>query len=785
VRKHYQKSNFQTWDFKPKLKNEAIVLHSILDIYSISTYEVIVNDIRKLITSLIRNHGFTDGPKRYNVIKQYTIDLIELRNPVNPGWVSTSERWNVPSKLGISMIQLIVDYFNCNDDPTLRAKYYQVINTILNISRIVDGLVDADFKSVTDKAVPINEELLAEFTTYVETKLEPFQYKIQKVNLSSYKINYMKRGPSGKPKLESALEEAVLLLSDKSLHKPFKCLCTEVGVDYLYSYLSALTAQVSATQSESIESPNAQTCLRKLVTIPDTGMKTRIVAIVDFWTQLVLEPVRDHVQMVIQKLYKDTDFRMDQNQGVNSMVEFQKRCLAKNKIGQHELDIQSLKFYDISSWTDRFHRDLQKVVMVKLFSPRLAQAWSQLTVHCAWQVKDTNRTVKYGQGQGMGTNGSFDIATLTDHLFINFLYEKKCSIPDINKWNAYGKVGDDLWIYDPEGLIPIYYEKINLPINMSKSKEFCKLGSVAEFCSRTFINGLEASRISPRIISKSTDFRYLPLLLSYCASREVQLNRSSFPILDLKVKDGEELYFDKLQPWILSTFVASSHNFSNLTLEYLEAGNWISDHTRSIITDQATIVKIQTGRALTQLVRFNDDIEMKTSETIEAEGNLSMDEIFLLSQGQHDLFDPKNPTGAFALKWFKSDNEVLTPRQIFILTRYITQNRLVTDKFYEIYSLDPTDSNYLLNVKDILEEISERSVYDRGNINYNPTGYVSAQYEIVKTLSRFDDTFVTLNLSASEAEGISRLIGEPVLQSRIVEELLTIRIVEPQALTSL
>lgn len=782
-KKQSQITKSKDWEFKPKLYNEAIVLHSILDIYDESYYRIIVNDIRNLVTSLIRNHGYNDGPKRYNIIKNYTVELIEFREPSNPGWLATSEKNRIPSKLGISAIKLIVDYFGCTE-PSLRAKYYQAIITILNIPRIVEGLVDADLESVTNKAIPIEDDLLKQFTTYVDEKLDAFAYEPKKVNFSSYKINFKKNGPNEVPKLESATNEAISLLSNKELHYPFRNLCNELDSLHLYSYMSQLSAQVAATHDISSD-PNSinkaktpkEFTLRKLVTIPDSGMKTRIVAIVDFWTQLALEPIRDHVQYVIQKLYSNTDFRMSQNSGVAAMVDFQKRCLTEETLNSETLNIEKLRFYDISSWTDRFHRDLQKVVMRKLFGSTLAQAWAQLVVHCSWQVGTSGRIIKYGQGQGMGTNGSFDVATLTDHLYINFMYDVKYNKQGYSNLGCYGKVGDDLWIYDPEDMYPEMCKKINLPINFSKSKEFCKIGSIAEFCSRTFINGEDCSRISPRIISRSTNFRYLPLLLSYCCSRGIQLKRSSFKFLDNITQKDKESYFDKLQPWIISVFTVSSENFSHLTLDYLEAGNWITDRTKSIISDQATLYKIQSARCIKQIAELYSDIEVLTSETIEAEGNLSMEDMFILSQGKDDRFDIESPTGAFALKWFKTD-KVLNPKQIFVLGRYLTQNHLITDKFYDIYQLNPSDPEYIYRAKDILEEISTRSMYDQGNVNYDTAGYVSAQFAIVNTLSSFDDEFKTLSLSQSELDTFNRLTGESVQESRISDMFEVIKTVE-------
>lgn len=351
------------WQFPAKLTNEAIVLHSILPVYTIEFYSIIVNNVVKLIESLIRNHGFDDGAKRYKVLMNYTIALIEKRDPVNPEWLSTSRVHKIPSKLGKNFIKLIIDNIE-NEEQELVPKYYQCIITTLNIVRIVEGLVDPDFKSITAKAISIDNELLTKFDTYVSLKLVPFKYSKPEVNLSDFPQKFMKKGPNGLPKVESALYEAHKLLNS-NLKQSFQNICNEMNCTYLFSYLTELVDQ-TPTAFDSTKYTIDDIILRKLVKVPDSGFKTRIVAIVDFWSQLILEPIRAHVQFVIGRLYSLTDFRLDQNKGVSSMVDFQNQCLlGKSYDNSTTLDVKHLKFYDITSWTDRFHRDLQKIVMKK------------------------------------------------------------------------------------------------------------------------------------------------------------------------------------------------------------------------------------------------------------------------------------------------------------------------------------------------------------------------------------------------------------------------------------
>uniref|UniRef100_A0A2V0RAL4 Uncharacterized protein n=1 Tax=viral metagenome TaxID=1070528 RepID=A0A2V0RAL4_9ZZZZ len=224
------------WEYKPKLQNEAVVLHSILSIYDIPYYKEIVEDIRGLITQLVRNHGFNDGSKRYKIIKDYTLSLIEGRNPENPGWLATSKVYRVPSALGKNFTQLVADYLMVKDI-SKRFQYYQVINTILNIVRMVEGLVDADLQSVTDKAKPIDQDILDEFTDYINESLENIKPIDNNINLFNIRFNLKKNGPNGKPKIESSIQEAHELLNSK-LARPFRIVCQELNCEYLYEYLT-------------------------------------------------------------------------------------------------------------------------------------------------------------------------------------------------------------------------------------------------------------------------------------------------------------------------------------------------------------------------------------------------------------------------------------------------------------------------------------------------------------------------------------------------------------------
>jgi hypothetical protein len=619
---------------------------------------------------------------------------------------------------------------------------------------MVEGLVEADLESVIQKAKPIDQVILDEFSDYVKESLENIKYTGNNVNLFNIRFNLKKNGPNGVPKIESSIQEAHELLNSK-LARPFRIVCKELNCEYLYEYLELVTSKTSCEPINSNLQPESEQSvrLRVLASIPDKGFKTRLVAIVDFWTQLVLEPFRSFVQDVIEIKFGNTDFRKNQDLGVAKMVEFQQQCLEGYEITKNgktiKLDAKHLKCYDISSWTDNLHRDLQKIVVRELFSPKLAEAWAQLVVHCDWYYPKLHHTIKYGKGQGMGTNGSFDIATLTDHLFINYVIDKKTSYKGIFPNNqCYGKVGDDLWIYDPENQIPIFYEKIYLPINYSKSKVFVEGNSFTEFCSRTFFNAEDVSRISPNIISKSKDFRYIPILLGLCSSRGIQLDASSFETLNRKVKGSEETYLHKLQDWLVGYLIIGQYEqssyWSKLDFNYLETGNWvIGDLVRGLYQDPKLLSRLMIAHSIVTITENYEAVQDKIFEIVDAMDDFG-DEVIQLEEPDSNLFDPGNPK--FALITSSLEVEYLTPKQVIVLGRYVDQRRLLNHDLIEANDLAANAQT----PKDVYEfgkrllEVSHKSCYDEGNIRYDTNRILGIQYSIVKTLKRLDENYTVL-----------------------------------------
>jgi len=154
--------------------------------------------------------------------------------------------------------------------------------------------------------------------------------------------------------------------------------------------------------------------------------------------------------------------------------------------------------YDLTAWTDGFPAVLQRMLLETRYGVDVADAWFSLVVDCSWDIKGSKESIKYGTGQGMGTAGSFDIATLTDLELLNMTYLRSYKRP-ISRHNT-SKVGDDLVIYDPEDHIFNYYTNdLGMEINKSKTKYATDGNICGEFVSRNINYGRDVSRISANI----------------------------------------------------------------------------------------------------------------------------------------------------------------------------------------------------------------------------------------------------------------------------------------------
>jgi hypothetical protein len=179
-------------------------------------------------------------------------------------------------------------------------------------------------------------------------------------------------------------------------------------------------------------------------------------------------------------------------------------------------------------------------MMEEIFGNEISDNWFKLVVSCRWYAPELNKYLVYGQGQGMGTTGSFLIATLSDHFYLEMIMEEHYGSSFDSSW--YSKTGDDLVVNDPDLIVVAAYEQIGSLVNLAKSKGPTPKGSFLEYVSRISWDGQDVSRVSPNVINRSKDWRYIPLLLHVAGVISLRIPCDGLSTLDRKRKSDKRSY---------------------------------------------------------------------------------------------------------------------------------------------------------------------------------------------------------------------------------------------------
>jgi hypothetical protein len=168
----------------------------------------------------------------------------------------------------------------------------------------------------------------------------------------------------------------------------------------------------------------------------DKEGKTRVIAILDYWSQTCLRPLHDSINRILKRIPMDCTF--DQN--------------AFTKSTPADLQGHSFHSIDLTAATDRMPIALQKRVVRYLFgSTAKADAWSEILVGHPYSVRvgcNTFSDIVYGTGQPMGAYSSWPVMALTHHILVQVsalragLISTKRPIP----FSGYVLLGDDLRI---------------------------------------------------------------------------------------------------------------------------------------------------------------------------------------------------------------------------------------------------------------------------------------------------------------------------------------------------
>lgn len=233
----------------------------------------------------------------------------------------------------------------------------------------------------------------------------------------------------------------------------------------------------------------------------ENGGKSRIFAIVDYFTQCALEPLHNALAGILSNLKQDSTWNQD-------------RGAAQVRDWTLEPILTPLYSFDLTAATDRFPICLQELILSKLTkSSEYGKRWAKLISERDFHYK--KKTYRWSVGQPLGAYSSWPMFALSHHMVVR--YAAQVSGAPLE----YVLLGDDIVIRGEE-LGKSYLKVMSLlgvDINLSKSLT----GKSGEFAKRVFTKGYEVSAVPMQLFKECTgNFQLLRTLQAHLNTRMVK-----------------------------------------------------------------------------------------------------------------------------------------------------------------------------------------------------------------------------------------------------------------------
>nr|WEA82906.1 RNA-dependent RNA polymerase [Armillaria borealis mitovirus 1] len=420
----------------------------------------------------------------------------------------------------------------------------KVLTTLLTLLRAMSCEPTLDISTIVEPWKGTDDITISEL-------LRAFQrLNIRQGQVGTWKFPHMstKRGPQGQAILSSLSEltlmphellENILLIGGPSLRKLIEE--NTEGLDVLEAvapkgFRATTPGYFTISHWWNWLFPTKSKTIRKIAYFSDKEAKTRVIAILDYWSQSALRPLHIYVNKVLRHIGPDMTF--DQNGFTNNTrAPQQGHCY-------HSIDLTAA--------TDRMPIALQKRVVELLFnSKEKANAWANILVSVSYNLPGSKDTVKYMAGQPMGAYSSWPIMALTHHIIVQVAAERAGLLPSMRASKAYSGyilLGDDLRIDDDR--VAEAYKKLISTLGMPYSPE--KTHSCTymfEFAKRWFYKGEEITGFSiGGLLSVYKSYPQLANFLDNQATHGWTLAKESHPDLILslqKVVRGNAFIYEK------------------------------------------------------------------------------------------------------------------------------------------------------------------------------------------------------------------------------------------------
>jgi hypothetical protein len=491
--------------------------------------------------NLIRHHGVKAGSKLWKEFRNYTLRQARGQPLTELSVITaTGRKDRVISKFNNLRPLIFASRDGC-------AYAYQALNSILYGSRLDVRLPDTKKYSLDDVLYQYkcNPDAVEKYRVWLRHKLDTGVFIKPDVPKGKFQftIPLTSASPGGGTNLNT-LEDQAYDLFKSGLFNSFRNLAEHLGDQNLPKYIQSLAEKHAAEFPKKEAKP-----VRRITRVPDSDVKDRIIAVVDWSSQLLAGRIQCVLYEFLKKnLLQHTDI-FDHAKGAIKVLSDDPQLTTFTSPGKEYI----LKCTDFDAWTWKFSKEPQVVFMEEVLGKGVSDPFTPLVLDCEWSadtVKTGFQSVKAGSGQAMGSKASFILATVTsitliqaacEGVFDDFLPDehRKVLVDDGNFGvpckAVFSETGDDIVMYDFHHRIESCLLLFGNTINSSKSvySTDYPAGEVfrfTEYLSRVSMNRKECSRVSLTLcrLAKS-HFSYAPHLLSHLMERsDCELNINDF-----------------------------------------------------------------------------------------------------------------------------------------------------------------------------------------------------------------------------------------------------------------
>jgi hypothetical protein len=197
----------------------------------------------------------------------------------------------------------------------------------------------------------------------------------------------------------------------------------------------------------------------RIAFIPDKGMKTRVVAMGDGFTQAILTPIHDVLMETLKSMKTSAAFKQTI---AHEIIKFRSK---------HNLFMGSS---DATAFTDRFPFRLQLAFLESMLGAKMVLHYKNV-IGRTFTVQGSEERISYSTGQPMGFLSSWPLATITHHIVIEYCAKQVLTHTEFKKFIqcGYYVLGDDVVIFH-RGVYKKYLNimrKLGLTLNSNKSTD--------------------------------------------------------------------------------------------------------------------------------------------------------------------------------------------------------------------------------------------------------------------------------------------------------------------------